>query len=243
MLGSMATVRDKREYTIFAVDKADGLRAIKGALSRRGFRVYGFVNGDSAIRRALNSPPSLFLLEAALSYGDGLLLCARIRKTPVLALVPVVFVSRRSDVADRVAGLEMGADDYITKPFDERELAARVSASLRRCYELSRPASLQFGKVEIDSNAMRLTVGGSPVALPLREFRLLDYLVRNPERTFSREHLLKMIRPGASDVKPRIVDVYVKSIRSRIEEDEENPQYLRTIRGVGYCFHLPGASR
>lgn len=202
-----------------------------------------FVNGESAIRRALNSPPSLFILEAALPQGNGLLLCDRIRRTPALCSIPVIFVSRRRNEADKVAGLGAGADDYIGKPFGERELVARVRAILRRCYELTQPALSQFDDIELDSNTVTLTVKGEPVDMALSEFRLLEYFIRNPGRTFSRHHLLKMIRSNLDDVKPRMVDVYVKRIRRKIEVHEENPQYLRTVRGLGYCFHLPDMPR
>lgn len=237
----MTMTKDRRPYTIFVVDSAAGLRAIKRTLSSRGFRVYGFVKEGSAIRRALKTPPSLFIMEAALPQGDGLSLCDRIRRTAGLAAAPIIFVSERAQTADKVAGLKAGADDYLAKPFDDRELVARVAAILRRCYELSQPASYRFGEIEIDSNTMTLTVAGVKAAMSLSKFRLLDYLVRHPGRTFSRNHLLKMIRSRSRVVKPRLVDVYVKSIRHKIEVDEENPQYLRTVRGVGYCFHLPDA--
>ncbi len=141
--------------------------------------------------------------------------------------------------ADKAAGLEAGADDYIGKPFGERELVARIRASLRRCYELTQPTLFQFGDVELNPNTVTLTVKGKPVDTTLSEFRLLEYFVRNPGRTFSRDHLLKMIRSNLGDVKPRMVDVYVKKIRRKIEVHEENPKYLRTVRGLGYCFHLP----
>ena len=238
----MATTMDEQSYTIYGVANASGLRAIKRPLLKRGFKVHCFVNGDSALRRALVAPPSLFMMETELPHGDGLSLCDRIRRTAGLAATPIVFVSKRGEIADKVAGLEAGADDYLTKPFDDRELIARVAAALRRCYELSKPALYRFGRVEIDSNTMTLTVAGVPAQMSLGEFRLLDYLVRHPGRTFSRDHLLRMIRSGMNDVKPRMVDVYVMNIRRRIEPDAENPQYLRTVRGLGYCFHLPDTS-
>lgn len=211
-------------------------------LRREEFRVFEFVSGESAIRKALNSPPSLFILEASAAQGNGLLLCGRIRRTPALCLIPVIFVSRRKNEADKVAGLDAGADDYLGKPFGERELIARVRATLRRCYELTQPAVFQFGDVELNSNTVTLTVKGEPVDTTLSEFRLLEYFVRNPGQTYGRDHLLKMIRSNLGDVKSRLVDVYVKRIRRKIEDHEANPKYLRTVRGLGYCFHLPDAS-
>lgn len=104
---------------------------------------------------------------------------------------------------------------------------------------LTQPELFQFGEIELNSNTVTLTVKGEPVATTPSEFRLLEYFVRNPGKTFGRHHLLRMIRSTLGDVKPRRVDVYVKTIRRKIEVDEENPKYLRTVRGVGYCFHLP----
>jgi len=185
----------------------------------------------------------MFILETAISQGDGLELCRRIRRTPGLSLIPVLLVSHRSQEADKVAGFESGADDYIAKPFGDREMIARVVANLRRCYELTQPVLIRFDDIEINSEAMTLTVNRSPVELSLREFRLLEYFVRNPGRTFSRDHLLKMIRSHSGPVKPRLVDVYVQRIRQTIEPDEEHPTYLRTVRGLGYCFHLPATAK
>jgi DNA-binding response OmpR family regulator len=227
------------EYTIFIVDDAAESRPIVRVLKQEEFRVLEFASGESAIRNALSSAPSMFILEAAFPQGNGLLLCDRIRRTPALCLIPVIFLSHRKNESDKVAGLEAGADDYIGKPFGERELVARIKASLRRCYELTQPTLFQFGEVELNSNTVTLTVQGKPVDTTLSEFRLLEYFVRNPRRTFSRDHLLKMIRSNLGDVKPRMVDVYVKRIRRKIEVNKENPKYLRTVRGLGYCFYLP----
>ncbi len=236
------THQDRRAYSIFVVDRGDDLNAIRSLLANRGFAVRAFANGEPAIRRALASPPSMFILETAIPQSDGLELCRRIRRTPGLSLIPVLFVSHRSQEADKVAGLEAGADDYMVKPFGEREMIARVMANLRRCYELSQPVLIRFDEIEINSEAMTLTVNRSPVELSLREFRLLEYFVCNPGRTFSRDHLLKIIRSRSGVVKPRLVDVYIKRIRRTIEPDEENPTYLRTVRGLGYCFHLPATT-
>ena len=203
----------------------------------------GFASGNSAIRKALSSPPEMFILETAWARIDGLSLCHRIRRTSGLSLIPIIFVSRRTQEADIVVGLNAGADDYVTKPFGERELIARVLASLRRCYELTQPVFSQFGRLELNYNAMTLVVNGSPVGIPLTEFRLREYFVRNPGRTFSRDHLIKMVGSDPGKVKSRLVDVYGKRIRQKIEADEKNPSYLRTVRGLGYCFHIPDVTR
>jgi len=181
----------------------------------------------------------MFILEADLPDTDGLELCQRIRRTSALTLMPVIFVSARAQEADRVAGLDSGADDYVVKPFGKRELVARVKANLRRCYELTQSKPIRFGQVEIDPEAVTIKVKGVCVKTSLAEFRLLEYLTRNPGRTFSRPHLIKMIQSSSRAISPRTVDVYVKRIREKIEEDERHPEYLRTVRRLGYCFHPP----
>ena len=229
----------QRPYTAFVIDQGPDSNSIRKILTRMGVHSRGFSGGDAALRSALASPPSIFIMEAALAKESGLSLCQRIRQSSSLALIPVIFVSVLRDEADKVAGLAAGADDYMVKPFGEREFAARVSAHLRRCYELVQPTKLRFGKVELDPDTVTLTVRKRPVEISLSEFRLLEYLVKNPGRTFHRDHLLQMIRKSSREVNQRVVDVYVKRIRSKIEVNEAHPQYLRTVRGLGYCFHSP----
>lgn len=241
---ALELAKDMQAYSIIVVDNGNDLQLIRGVLATRGFKVRPFTNADSALERALASPPSMFILEADLMKGDGVELCRQIRMTSGLSLIPIIFVSHRAEEADKVVALEAGADDYITKPFGKREMLARVSASLRRCYELRHPLVLRFDDIEINSEATTLTVRGVRVALAPSEFRLLDYLVRNPGRTFIRDHLLKMMRVRTRSVKSRLVDVIVRRIREAIEPDVANPKYLRTVTGFGYCFHLPeGATR
>jgi DNA-binding response OmpR family regulator len=234
---------ERLPYTIFIADPSEkGLSSLRQLLQTRGFRVRPFKTARSLLQAALASVPSMLILETDLPDQEGLEVCRRIRQTTALSLLPIVFVSSRVQEADLVAGLEAGADDYITKPFATRELISRVRAHLRRCYELNEAKTMRFGHFEIDPEAVILKVNGTPVGMPLTEFRLLEYLVRNPGRTFSRMHLLKMIHWGARVVKPRVVDVYVKRIRGKIELDKQHPEYLRTVRRLGYCFQLPAAT-
>ena len=221
------------------VDAGNDLRTLRHLLAKAGFKIRAFTSAESAFARALDSPPSMFVLETDLASSDGLELCRRIRKTAGLSLLPIVLVSRRSHEAEVVAGLEAGADDYISKPFRQRELLARVDASLRRCYELSQPRVIRFDGIEINSAAITLTVHGRRKQLTPAEFRLLDYMTRNPGRAFSRDHLLSIIRSRPRSVKFRMIDVIVKRIRYAIEPDQANPKYLRTVPGFGYCFYLP----
>jgi DNA-binding response OmpR family regulator len=170
---------------------------------------------------------------------DGLELCRTVRQTQGLAAVPVIFLTAKSSEADRVLGLEIGADDYIAKPFSPRELVARVKAVLRRFERPLPPSPLKVGDIEIDPSAMVLTVRGQTVPTTATEFRLLDYFARHLGRVFSRDHLLDSVWRDTSYVTPRSVDVYVRRIREKIEPDPENPRYLKTVRGAGYRFEAP----
>jgi two-component system phosphate regulon response regulator PhoB len=165
--------------------------------------------------------------------GDGLDVCRRLRNHPALSTIPIIFLTARAGENDRVLGLELGADDYITKPFATRELVARVKAVLRRFERPTTPTVISFEEVVIDANAMQLKVRGELTTTTATEFRLLDYLARHPGRVFS------AVWGDARFVTPRSVDVYVRRIREKIEVDAENPRYLKTVRGAGYRFEIP----
>ena len=168
--------------------------------------------------------------------GGGLDVCRRVRSNPQLSTIPIIFLTALATEADRVQGLELGADDYITKPFSTRELVARVKAVLRRFERPETPETIRFGDIEIDGGAMLLRVRGDAVTTTATEFRLLDYLARHPGRVFSRDQLLDAVWGDARFVTPRSVDVYVRRIREKIEDDAEDPRYLKTMRGAGYRF-------
>jgi two-component system phosphate regulon response regulator PhoB len=171
--------------------------------------------------------------------GDGLELCRQIRQNPSLRVIPVIFLTARSSEADRVLGLELGADDYISKPFSPREMVARVKAVLRRFERPLAPSVVEAGEIRIDSGAMLLTVRGKPVSTTATEFRLLDYFARHAGRVFTRDQILDAVWRETQFVTPRSVDVYVRKLREKIERDAENPRYLRTVRGAGYRFEVP----
>jgi two-component system phosphate regulon response regulator PhoB len=226
--------------TIFVLeDDGDISRLMQHHLEAAGFAVRLFSTTGTVIAEAERAHPALFLLDIMVPGGDGLELCRRLRQHASLASVPIIFVTARTSENDRVLGLELGADDYITKPFATRELVARVRAVLRR---FERPAGLslvRFGDVEIDGSAMQLRVRGDLTATTATEFRLLDYLARHPGRVFTRDHLLDAVWGDSRFVTPRSVDVYVRRIREKIEADPENPLFLKTVRGAGYRFEIP----
>ena len=226
--------------TIFVLeDDADISRLVQYHLEAVGYGVKTYAAIDHIMQDAERQPPALFLLDIMVPGGDGLDLCRRLRLNPKLSSIPIIFLTARAAENDRVQGLELGADDYITKPFATRELTARVKAVLRRFERPTAPSVLAFEQIEIDASAMQLRVKGELVTTTATEFRLLDYLARHPGRVFSRDHLLDAVWGDARFVTPRSVDVYVRRIREKIEEDAETPRYLKTMRGAGYRFEIP----
>jgi len=229
--------------TVFVLeDDSDISRLVQYQLERAGFAVKPYASIGSILQDAERSRPALFLLDIMVPGGDGMDLCRRLRLNPTLSSVPIIFLTARAAENDRVQGLEMGADDYITKPFGTRELVARVRAVLRRFERPDTPGALSTLNVEdlaIDGSAMQLSVKGELIPTTATEFRLLDYLARHPGRVFSRDQLLDAVWGDTRFVTPRSVDVYVRRIREKIEIDPESPRYLKTMRGAGYRFEIP----
>lgn len=226
--------------TIFAVeDDADIARLVRQQLEGAGYAVRTFATTAGVITEAEKQLPSLFLLDIMVPGGDGLELCRRIRQTTTLAMTPVIFLTAKVSESDRVIGLELGADDYIPKPFSPRELVARVRAVLRRFERPLAPVVVKAGDIEIDSGGMTLTVRGNLTQTTATEFRLLEYLARHPGRVFTRDQLLDAVWRDTHYVTPRSVDVYVRRIREKIEVNPDEPRYLKTVRGAGYRFEVP----
>jgi DNA-binding response OmpR family regulator len=222
---------------IFVVeDDADIARLVQHHLEIAGYAVRVFANATRVLLDAEKHRPALFLLDIMVPGGDGLQLCRDIRGAENLANKPIIFLTARSGEADRVLGLELGGDDYITKPFSPRELVARVKAVLRRFDKPLTPMVHELGDLRIDCGRVLLSVRGEAVVTTATEFRLLDYLARHPGRVFSRDELLDAVWRDTAFVTPRSVDVYIRRLREKIELDPENPQYLRTVRGMGYRF-------
>ena len=225
---------------IFVVeDDPDISRLVRHHLEANGFAVRLFSSGTNVVMEAERARPALFLLDIMVPGNDGLDLCRRIREHGALAMTPIIFLTARSTEADRVLGLELGADDYIPKPFSPRELVARVKAVLRRFERPLSPTPIRIADIEIDPGAMVLSVRGRPVTTTATEFRLLDYFARHAGRVFTRDQLLDSVWRDTAFVTPRSVDVYVRRIREKIETDPENPRYLKTVRGAGYRFEVP----
>lgn len=217
-------------------DDADIAQLVRLNLEGAGFRVRTFAHAGEVLPAAEQEQPELFLLDIMVPGGGGLELCRRIRNNVRLSTTPVIFLTALAAESDRVQGLELGADDYITKPFSPRELVARVRAVMRRFERPVSPDIIRFGEVELDGGAMQMRLRGEVVTMTATEFRLLDYLARHPGRVFSRDQLLDAVWGDARFVTPRSVDVYVRRIREKMEEDAENPRFLKTMRGAGYRF-------
>jgi DNA-binding response OmpR family regulator len=203
------------------------------SLEREGFAAE--VVGTLELARAAfgREPPDLILLDVMLPDGDGRDLAREIRKG---SDVPIVMLTARGEEIDRVLGLELGADDYVVKPFSPKELVARVRAVLRRTRTAERDEVLRAGDVEIDTGKMRASVAGAQVELTPTEFQLLATLVREPGRVFTRSQLLDAVHGVAIESYERAIDAHVKNIRRKIEPTPGSPRYVLTVHGVGYRF-------
>jgi len=225
---------------IFVVeDDTDIARLICLHLEISGYAPRWFPSSVSVIDEALKSVPALFLLDIMIPGSDGLELCRHIKRNQVLSSSHIIFLTAKTSESDRIKGLELGGDDYITKPFSPRELIARVRAVLRSIGEPAGNEVLKLGNIEIDATAMIVRVNGHNISTTTREFRLLDYLARHPARVFTRDQLLDAVWTEGSFVTPRSVDVYVRRLREKIEPDPDNPTYLKTVRGIGYRVDIP----
>jgi DNA-binding response OmpR family regulator len=203
-------------------------------LERAGFAVITAHDGDAALATARSARPDLIVLDLRLPRRDGLDVARALRRE---SSVPIVMLTARGEEADRVAGLELGADDYIVKPFSPKELVARVRAVLRRVEPEARAAEvIRVADVTVDIVKMRVFVDSKEAELTPTEFQLLTALARQPGRVFTRAQLLDAVRGVAIDSYERVIDAHVKNIRRKLEPDPRRPRYLLTVHGVGYRF-------
>lgn len=221
--------------TILVVeDEARIVKLVRDYLERAGFDVLVAYDGESGLQLARREQPDLIILDLMLPGVDGLDVCRRLRQQ---SAVPIIMLTARVEEADRIVGLELGADDYVTKPFSPGELVARVRATLRRVHgELGPTTIIRAGDVELDTASLTASVAGQPVDLTPTEFQLLATLAHQPGRIFSREQLLEAIHGVAFDGYDRSVDSHVKNLRRKIEPDPRQPRYIQTIYGMGYRF-------
>jgi DNA-binding response OmpR family regulator len=216
-------------------DESRIARLVRDYLEHAGFEVLVAGDGEVALASARRSRPDLVVLDLGLPGRDGLDVARTLRQT---SSVPIVMLTARGEEIDRVVGLELGADDYVVKPFSPKELVARVRAVLRRTDAARAGGSevLRVADVEVDVPRMRVSVGGRPVELTSTEFQLLAVLVREPGRVFTRGQLLDAVHGVAFDSYERAVDAHVKNLRRKLEPTPGRPRYLLTVHGVGYRF-------
>lgn len=228
-----------RDLIFVVEDDLDVSRLVEHNLKTAGYEVATFLTGASVLSSALVTHPALILLDIMLPGINGFDLCRQIRQTEQLATIPVIFFSARTQEPDRVHAFEVGGDGFITKPFSPRELIVRVRNVLRSRVDAFAHEVIQIGDLEIDVSSMTVRVEGRTVLTTVREFRLLEYLARHRGRVFTRDQLLGAVWKESSFVTPRSIDVFVRRLREKIEKDARHPNYLKTMRGVGYRFEAP----
>jgi DNA-binding response OmpR family regulator len=215
-------------------DEIEIARVVRDYLRNAGFEVIVVGDGGSAVASVRSAKPDLLVLDLGLPGRDGLDVAREIRRW---SDTPIVVLTARGDETDRIVGLEIGADDYVVKPFSPKELVARVRAVLRRTRTAARGDEVvRAGDVEIDTAKMRVSVGGTLVDLTPTEFQLLATLAREPGRVFTRSQLLDAVHGVAIESYERAIDAHVKNIRRKIEPEPGSPRYVVTVHGVGYRF-------
>ena len=226
--------------TILVVeDDPDLCALLEYNLAQCGYEVATIQRLEGAMDRVREVSPDLILLDVMLPDGDGFTFCRELRAEPSLADVPVLFLTARGEDADKVLGLEIGGDDYITKPFSPRELLARVKAHLRRRQAAPEDESKAYGPFLLHISSRRAFLDGKPLRLTATEFRFLEFFMSNPGKVFRREQILSSIWGEGHHVTPRNVDVHIRRLRERIEASPDKPQWLQTVRGFGYRFETP----
>jgi len=211
---------------------------VRRYLEREGYDVDTASDGLDGLARALRHPPDLMVLDLMLPGLDGIEVCRRLRRRHA---VPVIMLTAKGDVDERVTGLEVGADDYVTKPFSPRELTARVGAVLRRVAAVTtddgRPTAFEAGRMRVDTASRGCWVAGDPVQLTTKEFDLLAFLLRFPHRAWRREELLEHVW-GWTYGDTSTVTVHIRRLREKVEQDPARPLHLQTVWGVGYRFEV-----
>ena len=218
--------------TILVVDDEPKItQLVRDYLERAGFGVVTAADGREALMRARTEHPDLVVLDLGLPQLDGLDVTRRLRRD---GDVPIIMLTARDDETDKLIGLELGADDYVTKPFSPRELVARVRAVLRRRDRAGADDVLRVGELTLDVPRMRLEVAGRVVELTATEFTLIAAMARQPGRVFTRAQLLDALHGVAFESYERAIDAHIKNLRRKIERDPDNPRRLLTVRGAGY---------
>jgi two-component system, OmpR family, alkaline phosphatase synthesis response regulator PhoP len=220
-------------------DEEDIVELIAYNLEKEGFSILKAYDGQSAVKTVRDQKPDLVILDLMLPLMNGIDVCRNIRGNAATASIPIIMLTAKSDEIDKILGLEMGADDYITKPFSVRELIARIRALLRRSQDeavSSVEEKFSWGELRIDYASYDVMINGKKINLTPTEMKLLFFFSRHPGRVYSREQLLNHVWNDDTFVTSRTVDVHIKRLRSQIENDVDNPKYILTVRGFGYKF-------
>ena len=229
---------DTPKHILVVDDEADLVELVSYNLKKEGFAVDTASDGETALSKVKKGKYDLIILDLMLPGMQGIELCRTLRAGMKTSGIPIIMLTARSEEVDKILGLEMGADDYMTKPFSPRELAARVKAVLRRFKE--KPVMekiMKIGDIEIDRERYTVTIRGKSVKLSATEFKLLLFLAERRGKVFSRGQLLDAVWRDEAFVEPRTVDVHIRRLRSNIEADPANPRYIKTLRGIGYLFN------
>ena len=218
-------------------DDANLVELICYNLEKEGFDTIRTGDGEEALMLAEDEKPDLVILDWMIANLSGIEVCRRLRRSPLTANLPIVMLTARAEEADRIRGLETGADDYVTKPFSPRELIARVRAVLRRLRPALAGGNLEYGSITMDTAAHRVARDGAQIQLGPTEFRLLRHFLEHPGRVFSREQLLDAVWGRDVYVEQRTVDVHIRRLRKAINGDDL-PDVIRTVRSAGYALDL-----
>jgi two-component system, OmpR family, alkaline phosphatase synthesis response regulator PhoP len=220
-------------------DEPDIRKLINYNLAQERFKVLEAEDGEQALKLLQREKPNLVILDLMLPGLSGLELCKILRDRTDTTHLPILMLTAKAGEADKVVGLEMGADDYLPKPFSPREMVARVRAILRRSESSAAPESAPYykkGALKIDFTTYEVFARGQQIKLTLKEFELLRFLVQNSNRVLSRDQLLDRVWGGETFVTPRTVDVHIRRLRKAVEKDDRKPRWILTLRGVGYKF-------
>lgn len=228
------------EKILIVDDEEHIIELIKFNLENNGYKVVFANNGNDAVKLAKIEIPQLILLDLMIPGLDGYDVCREIRKDPSIATIPVIMITAKSEEIDKILGLELGADDYITKPFSVREMMARVKAMLRRAKTQYQDDIYTISDMSIDFQRHEVIKNNKRVELTLKEFELLQILIKNKGRVMTRDFLLDKVWGYEYMGETRTVDVHIRHLRQKIEDDDKNPKYIETIRGIGYRFNYNG---
>jgi DNA-binding response OmpR family regulator len=233
----IANVTANRATALLIDDDAKLASLLVEYLGQNDVQVTVAADGEAGLRRLKAAPFDVVLLDLMLPGIDGLEVCKRIRGTKELERVPVLMLTAKGDDVDRIVGLELGADDYLPKPFNPRELLARVRALLRRASSVAAEGErLRIGELEIDLGARTVAVEGRRPTLTSFEFELLVCLARSAGRVLSRDYLMEALKSEAFESFDRKIDVHISKLRAKLEKDPKSPRYIKTVRGVGYVL-------